>query len=92
MTIIYHLGLVQYANIGRSTMWTQSHPTNNNNNIEAYLLVVLVVVKWPSVIFVITKVRCAQQLAISPYIDAPSVLSLLKALAFTLLVLLLTCD
>jgi hypothetical protein len=31
ITIIYHLGLVQYASSGRSTKWTQSHPTNNNN-------------------------------------------------------------
>jgi hypothetical protein len=32
VTIIYHLGLVQYARSGRNNKWTQSHPTNNNNN------------------------------------------------------------
>jgi hypothetical protein len=32
ITIIYHLGLVQQANSGCSTKWTQSHPNNNNNN------------------------------------------------------------
>jgi hypothetical protein len=30
ITSIYHLGLVQWANSGRSTKWTQSHPTKNN--------------------------------------------------------------
>jgi hypothetical protein len=32
ITIIYHLGLVQWASSGRSTKWTQPHPTKNNNN------------------------------------------------------------
>jgi hypothetical protein len=32
IAIIYHLGLVQYASSGRSTKWTQSHPTKNNRN------------------------------------------------------------
>jgi hypothetical protein len=35
--IIYNLGLVQYASIGRSTKWTQSHPTKNNNNKKKYM-------------------------------------------------------
>jgi hypothetical protein len=30
ITIIYHLGLVQYASSGRSTKWTQSRLTKNN--------------------------------------------------------------
>jgi hypothetical protein len=30
LTIIYHLSLVQEASSGRSTKWTQSHPTKNN--------------------------------------------------------------
>jgi hypothetical protein len=32
ITIIYHLGPVQYASGGCSTKWTQSHLTKNNNN------------------------------------------------------------
>jgi hypothetical protein len=31
ITIIYQLGLVQYASSGRSTKRTQFHPTNNSN-------------------------------------------------------------
>jgi hypothetical protein len=34
ITIIYHLGLVKLASSGRSTNWTQSHPTKNNNSIQ----------------------------------------------------------
>jgi hypothetical protein len=30
LIIIYHLGLVQWISSGRSTKWTQSHPTKNN--------------------------------------------------------------
>jgi hypothetical protein len=29
VTVIYHLVLVQWASSGRSTKWTQSHPTND---------------------------------------------------------------
>jgi hypothetical protein len=32
ITIIYHLGVVQQGSSGRSAKWTQSRPTNNNNN------------------------------------------------------------
>jgi hypothetical protein len=31
ITIIHHLGLVQQSSSGRSTKWTQSHPTKNKN-------------------------------------------------------------
>jgi hypothetical protein len=31
ITIIYHLGLVQYASTGRRVKWTQSHLTKKNN-------------------------------------------------------------
>jgi hypothetical protein len=31
VTIIYHLGLVQWVNSDRSTKWIQSHPTKYNN-------------------------------------------------------------
>jgi hypothetical protein len=31
----HHLGLVQYANSGRSTKWTQSHPSKSNDKIQA---------------------------------------------------------
>jgi hypothetical protein len=34
----HHLGLVQQANIDRSTKWTQSHPTKNNNNKKSQTL------------------------------------------------------
>jgi hypothetical protein len=34
ITIIHHLGLVQEANSGRSTKWTQSHHTKNIKNVS----------------------------------------------------------
>jgi hypothetical protein len=39
ITTIYYLGLVrvQWARSGRSTKWTESHPTKNNNNIGTLL-------------------------------------------------------
>jgi hypothetical protein len=39
ITIIYHLGLVQQATSGRSTKWTQSHPTENNNNYKKHYFI-----------------------------------------------------
>jgi hypothetical protein len=36
ITIICHLGLVQQASSDRSTKWTQSHPTKNNNSKQIH--------------------------------------------------------
>jgi hypothetical protein len=37
ITITYHLGLVQQASSGRSTKWTQSHPTKNKKKTTMHL-------------------------------------------------------
>jgi hypothetical protein len=34
ITFIYHLGLVQWNSSGRSTKWTQSHPTKNKKIVN----------------------------------------------------------
>jgi hypothetical protein len=41
ITTIYNLGLVQKANSGRSSEWTQSHFTENNKNNKKLLTVTI---------------------------------------------------